>query len=241
MKYIDAVNGAIKDVLKARPDTVAFGQNIDAGSCLMGLTRGLSEATGATIINTPNCENSLVGFGFGMMMGGGNAVYFMKQLDFLLLGIDHLVNTFNVIRLNPPVGSFTIVPIIVDNGFQGLQSSFNSFGDLCSVARIQGYTVVSGPDIDLVLRARLVAPGFRIIAVSQRLFARDVYRPECVAAVGPDSVFSLGGVAEGLQHPRFATGNPSSFFPRVTSALPAMKDPPSRDSGVRRFRAPARH
>src|SRR3990172_3234220 len=34
-----------------------------------------------------------------------------------------------------------------------------------------------------------------------------------VAAVGAASVFSLRGVPEGLQHPRFATGNPSSFFP----------------------------
>ena len=30
-----------------------------------------------------------------MMLDGGNAVLFMKQLDFLLLGLDQLVNTFN--------------------------------------------------------------------------------------------------------------------------------------------------
>ena len=62
------------------------------------------------VLNTPNVENTLVGFGFGMMLNGVNSVFFMKQFDFLLLGMDQLVNTYNVIRQNEPKASFTIFP-----------------------------------------------------------------------------------------------------------------------------------
>ena len=53
------------------------------------------DRTAATIINTPNLENTLVGTGFGLMLSGLQAAFFMKQQDFLLLGVDHLVNTYN--------------------------------------------------------------------------------------------------------------------------------------------------
>ena len=70
------------------------------------------------------------------MMSGVSGIFFMKQLDFLLLGIDHLVNTYNIIRNvqeKYPNGSFTIVPTIVDSGYDGPQSSFNNLNDLISV------------------------------------------------------------------------------------------------------------
>jgi len=172
--YVEAVNAAVKRVLTAKPDTVVFGQNVGTGSCLSGLTRGIAEETGATVINTPNCENTLVGAGFGMMMGGVDSIFFMKQLDFLLLAVDQLVNTYNFIRRDSPKASFTIVPVVMDHGYQGLQSSFNSFADLCAVARLDGFAVNSGRDIEHIILERLVAPGFRIIAVSQRLFNHEL-------------------------------------------------------------------
>ena len=45
-----------------------------------------------------------------------------------------------------PNGSFTIVPTIVDSGYDGPQSSFNNLNDLCSIARIKGYTISSKPE-----------------------------------------------------------------------------------------------
>jgi pyruvate/2-oxoglutarate/acetoin dehydrogenase E1 component len=178
--YVEAVNAAVKRVLKAHPATVVFGQNVGTGSCLSGLTRGIAQDAGVTVINTPNCENTLVGIGFGMMMGGVDSIFFMKQLDFLLLGVDQLVNTYNVIRLGAPKASFTICPVVIDNGYQGLQSSFNSLADLCAVARIDGFAVNSARDIEQIIGGRLVSPGFRIIGVSARLFGRPVIETSVV-------------------------------------------------------------
>ncbi len=178
MKYIEYVNELLKNEIPKYEDLVLFGQNISAGSCLSGLTRGFSVSVNGEIINSTNSENSLCGFGFGMMMNNTSSIFFMKQLDFLLLSIDHLVNTYNIIRNHDNTHSFTIFPIIVDNGYQGPQSSFNNFGDFCSIARIKGFTITNSIDAKKIIQSQLVSPGFRIIAVSQRFFKDEVIVPE---------------------------------------------------------------
>jgi pyruvate/2-oxoglutarate/acetoin dehydrogenase E1 component len=181
MKYIEFINSTLKQEVVKHNKLVLFGQNISAGSCLGGLTRGFKIKKDSKIINSTNSENSLCGFGFGLMMGGINSVFFMKQLDFLLLGIDHLVNTFNIIRNLDNFkskASFTIMPIIVDNGYQGPQSSLNNFYDFCSIARIPGYTITNKLDVERIIPSELVKPGFRIICASQRLFNEELIAPE---------------------------------------------------------------
>ncbi|MFC1917406.1 hypothetical protein ACFLXH_01980 [Chloroflexota bacterium] len=174
MTYISFINELIKRKVSAVDNIVLFGQNITAGSCLSGLTRGLKVRDNSLIINTPNSENSLVGVGFGLMLSGISSIFFMKQLDFLLLGCDHLVNTYNFIRINNPKASFTIMPIVVDVGFQGMQSSFNNLGGFCSLAGIAGYTVTNKHDAEQIINSELIKPGFRIIGISQRLFDKEI-------------------------------------------------------------------
>ncbi|MCR4264347.1 MAG: hypothetical protein NUV98_06540 [Candidatus Roizmanbacteria bacterium] len=174
MKYIQRINELIVGKTSVTEGLVLFGQNIAAGSCLSGLTRNLKVGKEGLIINTQNSENTLAGLGFGMMLDGVSSVFFMKQLDFLLLGIDQLVHTYNFIRRNKPNASYTIVCIVSDLGYHGLQSSFNNFGDLCSIARIQGFNITNAVDAEAIINTHLVAPGFRIIGVSQRLFGKEL-------------------------------------------------------------------
>lgn len=174
MKYVEFVNKSISQKILKSKRVVLFGQNISAGSCLSGLTRNLQLKKGDYVINTPNCENTQCGIGFGLMINGVSSIFFMKQQDFLLLGIDHLVNTYNFIRRKKPSASFTIVTIVVDNGYQGLQSSLNNFGDFCSMARVSGFTITNKEDIKQIINTHLISPGFRIIGVSQRLFKTEL-------------------------------------------------------------------
>src|SRR3989344_2221221 len=174
MKYIQHINELIVKKTAATKELVLFGQNIAAGSFISGLTKNLKVGEGGLIINTPNVENTLTGLGFGMMLGGVSSIFFMKQQDFLLLGIDQLVDTYNFIRIKKPEASFTIVFSISDQGYQGLQSSLNNFGDFCSIARIPGFTITNKADAEDVINTHLVSPGFRIIGVSQRLFGQEI-------------------------------------------------------------------
>ena len=57
------------------------------------------------MINVGDCEATHIGVGFGLMLNGVHAVLFAKQLDFMLLGMDQLVNTYNFIRCLPNVSA----------------------------------------------------------------------------------------------------------------------------------------
>ena len=187
MNYIELINNLLKEQVAKHEQLVIFGQNVSAGSCIGGMTRGLSIPKSGRIINSTNSENSLCGFGFGMMINCVSSIFFMKQLDFLLLGIDHLVNTFNVIRNHENNASFTIFPIVMDNGFQGSQSSNNNFADFCSIARIKGYTITNKIDAEKIISSKLISPGFRIIAISQRMFKDEIIVPDKLIYVNDEN------------------------------------------------------
>lgn len=189
MKYVEFINELIKSKVANAENAVIFGQNIAAGSCLGGLTRNLKAGEGSMIINTQNSENTLCGAGFGLMMQGVDSVYFMKQQDFLLLGIDHLANTYNFIRQNNPKASFTVFCIVVDCGYQGLQSSLNNFADICSLARVSGFAITNKADAENIINSELFKSGFRIIGVSQRLFEEQLLELEKIYSNESNTVF----------------------------------------------------
>ena len=192
MKYIEYLNGTIKELVANQEKLFIFGQNIAAGSCLSGLTRGLKVGRGSLVVNTPNSENTLCGIGFGAMMSGANAIFFMKQLDFLFLGIDYLVNTYNIVRRTAPQASFTIFPVIVDSGYEGPQASSNNLSDFCSMANVQGYTLNGKTDIQEILKTHLIEPGFRIISPSQRLFKSELIECDAVDRSEARTIFQYG-------------------------------------------------
>ena len=53
----------------------------------------------------------------------------------------------------------------------------NNFADFCSLGRIPGFTITNKLDAELIIRSNMVSPGFRIIAVSQRLFKEELIIP----------------------------------------------------------------
>jgi pyruvate dehydrogenase E1 component beta subunit len=152
--------------------SVVYGQNIKAGSRLGGLAAGLSDVSGCEVMNTPNVENSLVGMGFGLMLSGTPSMYVMKQQDFVLLGVDQLVNTWNALRSRGPFVPFVMAMIVVDSGWEGPQSSFNNTSGLSSLARIPAYLPTGASEIPLAV-AGAFQGGPAILAVSQRMFKKE--------------------------------------------------------------------
>jgi len=176
MKLVNHINELIRMKIRENKNVVLFGQNINAGSCLSGLTKGLDFKNNNIIINTQNSENSLVGVGFGLMTQGVSSIFFMKQLDFLLLSIDQLVNTYNIIRLNRINASFTIFPVTVDSGFEGPQSSLNNLDDFCSIAGVDGYSMSNYFDSRSIINKHLIKNGFRIITAGQKDLNNDIIK-----------------------------------------------------------------
>lgn len=169
MDYVTQVNEALRTELTARELTVVYGQNVNAGSRLGGLARDFISVPGCRVINTPNTENSLVGMGFGLMLSGIPSMYVMKQQDFVLLGVDHLVNTWNALRARGPFVPFVMAMIVVDSGWEGPQSGFNNTSALASMSRIPAYFPTGEAEIPLAV-AGAFQGGPALLAISQRLF-----------------------------------------------------------------------
>lgn len=175
--YIRQFVSEVNKVTSITPLMFCYGENIDNGSRLTGLTRGLQVHASGRIKNVGNCELAHCGIGFGMMLNGIPTVLFAKQLDFMLLGVDHFVSTYNLVRsqyAEQNIGSFSLITIVCDQGLQGPQSSFNALGDICSLAQVPGYTLNTAAEMQEILSAELVRPGFRLICLSQSRFASEV-------------------------------------------------------------------
>ena len=173
--YLEAMNQLLVEEAGRHPGLLQFGENIDKGSRLCGIAKNLA----GCVVNVGNCENTHVGAGLGMMLNGGRSVLFVKQLDFLPLAADQMLNTVSLLRaaqgeeLTGP-GSFTIVTIVCDQGWQGPQSSLVDLPGLCSLVRWDGYTLTSLEQARRVIGRHLVRPGVRILALSQRQFGEPV-------------------------------------------------------------------
>jgi pyruvate/2-oxoglutarate/acetoin dehydrogenase E1 component len=175
MKYLDAINKNIINFLNKNKFFI-YGQNINTGTFISGLTKNINKIKKNTVKNVPNCENSLVGLGFGVMLDGGNSIYVAKQLDFLLLGIDHFVNTMNFIKVKrKKLGSFNIITFVCDQGFQGPQSSFNNIDDLSSLAQVNTFQVNTLFEANKIFSGKRLLKGFNIIAISQRLSNKEIF------------------------------------------------------------------
>jgi pyruvate/2-oxoglutarate/acetoin dehydrogenase E1 component len=184
--YLESINRLLVEASARHPGLVQLGENIAQGSRICGLARNLP----GRLITIGNCENTHVGVGLGMMLEGAHALLVVKQLDFLLLGADQMINTMNLVRASREragLGSFTILTIVCDQGYQGPQSSFNDLAGLCALARIDGYQLNGLADARRVFGRRLVEPGFRLMAVSQRQFPQECLELPMVHASEDDT------------------------------------------------------
>jgi pyruvate dehydrogenase E1 component beta subunit len=169
MDYVTTVNSFLLKELAKHNTSVVYGQNINAGSRLGGFSKGLDSIDGCEVINTPNVENSLVGMGFGLMLKNVPSVFMMKQQDFLLLGVDQLVNTWNALKSRGSFAPFVIAMIVVDNGWEGPQSSYNNLHGLGSLTGIETFNINGEHCIEPAM-LKAFSGGPKILAVSQKMF-----------------------------------------------------------------------
>ena len=189
--YLSAINQIISDRVNQMENTLVYGENLDRGSFISGLSKNLVSGPTRLVKNVGNCEYTHCGVGFGLMMSGKNAVLFVKQLDFMMLGIDHFVSTYGSVRATryqQPLGSFTIVTAIYDQGFQGPQSSFRGLGEICSMSGVSGFLLQELSDAKKIVTEEISKPGIRFFALSQRKANEELTEVNIVDAAPDNSV-----------------------------------------------------
>lgn len=192
--YLQAMNKIISDHVNQMENTLVYGENLDRGSFISGLSKNLIAGPTRLVKNVGDCEYTHCGVGFGLMMSGKNAVLFVKQLDFMMLGIDHFVSTYGSIRATKyqqPLGSFTIVTAIYDQGFQGPQSSFRGLSEICSMSGVSGFLLQELSDAKKIVSEEVSKPGVRFLALSQRKASEEVTEINIVDVAPDNSVIQF--------------------------------------------------
>lgn len=170
--HVQYINSRIKDRFNGKK-SVIFGQNIIAGSRISGLGAGLDSLDEVTALNTPNVENSLMGFGLGMMLNGIDSAFLMKQHDFALLGLDQITNTVNSARALNATASFIVIMVVVDSGFEGPQASLNNLDEFASLSRSPVHYLNSKKNIDSAFADSLEA-GLHFMVLSQANMKKEL-------------------------------------------------------------------
>lgn len=167
MNKIDHISDKLNQHLKNNNQIICFGENINNGSYISKLSSCIKNTEGL-IINVGNYELTHIGIGLGLLIDGKDSILFVKQLDFLLLSLDQIVNSYNLIKLKYTnlKNQFTIITYVCDQGYQGPQSSFNNLNDFYSMSNIPCYTLNSIGDVDNILMDK--TDNFRILAISQK-------------------------------------------------------------------------
>jgi pyruvate/2-oxoglutarate/acetoin dehydrogenase E1 component len=93
LNYVEAVREGFHQALSNDPKVFVMGQDVDAPGGMFGVTRGLKEEFGGDrVFDTPLAENALTGIAIGAAIADLRPVYLHNRPDFLLLGMDQLVN-----------------------------------------------------------------------------------------------------------------------------------------------------
>lgn len=90
--YVDAVNRALHDAMRADPNVVVFGEDVAVPGGVFGATRGLRDAFGARAFDTPISESAILGAALGASLRGLRPVVEIMWIDFSLVAVDQLVN-----------------------------------------------------------------------------------------------------------------------------------------------------
>jgi 2-oxoisovalerate dehydrogenase E1 component len=93
LTYAQAVNAALRRELAERPETIVFGEDIAGPGGVFGVTRGLQPEFGeARVFDTPISESAILGAAVGAALEGLRPIVEIMWADFMLVGIDQLIN-----------------------------------------------------------------------------------------------------------------------------------------------------
>lgn len=92
LTYVQAVNEALHWGLATYPEAIMLGEDVALPGGPYGASRGLHEAFGERVFDTPISETAMLGAGVGAAMQGMRPIVEIMYGDFFLVALDQLVN-----------------------------------------------------------------------------------------------------------------------------------------------------
>lgn len=93
IRYIQAVNEALRRELSTRPEVVLFGEDVGRSGGIFGASRYLQRDFGETrVFDTPIAESAMLGSAVGLAIRGMRPIVEIMWGDFLLVALDQIIN-----------------------------------------------------------------------------------------------------------------------------------------------------
>jgi pyruvate/2-oxoglutarate/acetoin dehydrogenase E1 component len=178
LKYAEAIRAALVAEMSADENVVVLGEEVGALGGVFTVTQTLQETFGeARVLDSPICENALVGFAIGAAVEGMRPVVEIMFSDFALLALDQIVNLAAKLRFMSN-GQFSVPLVIRMPGGAGTNHGPQHSQSLESLfAHVPGLVVAmpsSAPDAYWMLRDAVRSDDVVIFIESKYLYFREI-------------------------------------------------------------------
>lgn len=198
LKYWQAINEALHEELERDESVVMLGEDIARPGGPFGATRGLLERFGPDRVrDTPISEGAVMGIATGAALQGCRPIVEVMFMDFLLLGLDQLVN--HAAKLRFMSGGAYDVPLTVVTACgartgAGPQHSQSFEAFLAHVPGIEVLWPSEVADVKALLKAAIRSDRPAVVVVSLALWRKkgDVPQEESVGRIGEAAVRAVG-------------------------------------------------
>ncbi len=196
-RTMDAIRSALEIELTEDDRVFLAGVDVGAGGNVFGLTRGLADAFGSRVRDTPISETAIIGLGVGAAMAGMRPVVELMYLDFIGVCFDQLLN--QAAKLPFMTGGAAEMALTVRTQFGAGRSSGSQHSQSLEalLAHIPGLSVVmpSTPaDTYGLLRASIQDPNPVIFIENRLLYGLKGPQPpsEYILPIGKSAVVRAG-------------------------------------------------
>jgi len=177
MSYAGAINNALDQALALDPGVVVYGIGADGPAGIFGTTAGLAERHGGRrVFDVPIAEQALTGLAGGAANAGLRPVLVHQRLDFMLYGVDMLVNWLSMWRFVS--GGRAMLPLtiraIVGKGWgQGPQHSKSLHSWFAHVPGLQVVMPATPADAKGLLLASIFSNDPTLVIEGRQLYAME--------------------------------------------------------------------
>lgn len=141
MRFIDAIQDALRLSMRRYPNLVLMGQDIAEYGGVFKVTEGFVEEFGKDRVrNTPICESAIVGAGLGLSIAGMKAMVEMQFADFVTCGFNQIVN--NLAKMHWRWGQNADVVVRMPTGAGSAAGPFHSQSNEAWFVHTPGLKVV---------------------------------------------------------------------------------------------------